>query len=215
MAFERWPWPAAWLATALAVLLVYDAVRRAAWRGSRRDLSIWLMATLMVLVARQMTVTLSSGLTLQYLGAAWLGLLLGYPRAVVSLAAIYLFETLITGRNPALPLLLLGIAPAWLIWFVASACRRWLPPNLFVFLLGPGFLGLFACYVLPLVFAAALGTLFAGAPAGQGYWQTMLPYAVLLSAGETWLEGMMTTLLVVFVPDAVKLFDEGYYLRKP
>ena len=215
MAFEQWPWPVAWLATALAALLVFDAVRRANWRGSGRDMSIWLMATAMVLVARQMTVTLPSGLTLQYLGAAWLGLLLGYPRAVVSLTAIYLLETLPIGRNPGLPLLLLGIAPAWLIWFVASACRRWLPPNLFVFLLGPAFLGLFVCYTLPLVLAAALGALFVDAPPGQSYWQTMLPYAVLLSAGETWLEGMMTTLLVVFVPDAVKLFDEGYYLRKP
>ena len=84
-----------------------------------------------------------------------------------------------------------------------------------MFLLGPGFLGLFVCNAVPLLLAAAVGTLFSAAPPVAGYWQTMLPYAVLLVAGETWLEGMMTTLLVVFVPDAVRLFDERYYLRKP
>ena len=213
MDFAQWPWPIAWLATALAALLVYDAVRRTDWRPSRRELGIWLISTAAVLLARQMTVTLASGLTLQYVGAAWLCLLLGYPRAIISITAIHIVEALGTGRNPALPLLLLGIAPAWLIWLVVSACRRWLPPNLFVFLLGPGFLGLFVCYALPLVFAAALAALFADAPGSHGYWQTMLPYAVLLSAGETWIEGMMTTLLVVFVPNAVRLFDEDFYLR--
>lgn len=30
-----------------------------------------------------------------------------------------------------------------LIWLITRACRRWLPANLFVFLLGAGFLGLF------------------------------------------------------------------------
>jgi uncharacterized membrane protein len=42
----------------------------------------------------------------------------------------------------------------------------------------------------------------------------MLPYALLLASGEAWLEGMLTTLLVVFAPGSVRLFDEHHYLRR-
>jgi uncharacterized membrane protein len=253
MPFHEWPSPIAWLAALLAVALLADALRRADWRqraasavagpaatGARHDTDsspgdqagsarmTWGLATLAVLAARMMTVTTPDGLTLKYLGAAWLALLLGYPRAVVSLGAIYLFEfalACVAGKLPgggglsnslaalALPLLLLGIAPAWLIWLVVSACRRWLPANLFVFLIGVGFLGLQLAYGLPLLAAAALTALLGG-PTAPDYWQTMLPFALLLVAGEAWLEGFLVTLLVVFAPHAVRLYDGRHYLPR-
>ena len=39
-----------------------------------------------------------------------------------------------------------------------------------------------------------------------------VPYALLLASGEAWLEGMLITLLVVYLPGSVRLFDEGFYL---
>ena len=169
MPFDQWPQPIGWLATALAALLVFDAARRADWPAPMRERTIWIVATGGVLLARQMTVTMPGGLSLQYLGAAWLGLLLGYPRAVVSMAIVYTIEALAGRGNPGLALLLHGIAPAWLIWLFASASRRYLPPNLFVFLLGPGFLGLFVCHVVPLLLAAWLwrASLAADAPSAK------------------------------------------------
>lgn len=217
MPFGEWPTPALAVAALLALLLLVDAVRRADWQAPIRDHLIWACATALLWAARQMTVTLPGGLTLQYLGAAWLTLMLGYPRAMVSMSLVFAAEALASGVPPlaAAPrLLLLGILPAWLIWQVASQCRRRLPPNLFVFLLGVGFLGLFASYALSLLLAAGL-TAWLGGPTAPTYWQTMLPYALLLATGESWLEGMMTTLLVVFAPGAVRLFDERYYLAPP
>jgi len=217
MPFGEWPTPALAVAALFAALLLADAVRRADWQAPLRDHLVWAGATALLWAARQMTVTLPGGLTLQYLGAAWLTLMLGYPRAMVSMSLVFAAEALASGTPPlaAAPrLLLLGILPAWLIWQVATQCRRRLAPNLFVFLLGVGFLGLFASYALALVLAAGL-TAWLGGPTAPDYLQTMLPYALLLATGESWLEGMMTTLLVVFAPGAVRLFDERYYLAPP
>jgi len=229
MPFREWPAALVWIAAALAALMLVDAIRRADWRAPVPEHLRWALATALILLARQMVVSMPGGLTLQYLGAAWLTLLLGYPRALVSMAIVYAAEALAIGAGLsagppldatarvagfALPLLLLGIAPAWLIWQIVSGCRRWLPPNLFIFLLGCGFLGLLAAYSLPLLLAAAATALLGGVTAPD-YWETMLPYALLLAAGEAWLEGMITTQLVVFAPGAVRLFDVRYYLARP
>ena len=224
MLLEGLPPGLLWFADALALVLVVDAARRAAWEAPVREHVLWALATAAILLARQMTITLPDGLRLQYIGAAWLTLLLGYPRAVLSMTVITLAQAAHLGLpmgTQGFPLLLLGIAPAWLIWLITRACRRWLPANLFVFLLGAGFLGLFAAYALPLLAAAALVTFAlpdaAGAPGpalAADYWGLMLPYALLLASGEAWLEGMLTTLLVVFAPGAVRLFDERHYLRR-
>lgn len=214
-----------WLAILLATLAVLDATRRADWGAPVREHAVWALATASIFLARQMTVVMPGGMSLQYIGAAWLAMLLGYPRAVLSMGLIQLvhaaqFDLPLAER--ALPLLVLGVAPAWLIWLITRACRLWLPPNLFVFLLGAGFIGLFVAYALPLLAAAGLGAWALAGTSGPpiqkqalaDYWSMMLPYALLLASGEAWLEGMLTTLLVVFAPGSVRLFDERHYLRR-
>lgn len=225
MPVEGLPAGVGWAAILLTTLLVLDAARRADWAAPTREHAMWALATAGVFLARQMTVTMPGGLSLQYIGSAWLALLLGYPRAVLSMSLIAAARAAqfdLPVADQALPLLVLGIAPAWLIWLITRGLRRWLPPNLFVFLLGAGFLGLFVAYALPLLAAAGLGAwALAGATgpplrtqALTDYWAMMLPYALLLASGETWLEGMLTTLLVVFAPGSVRLFDERHYLRR-
>lgn len=223
MPLEGLPSSLFWFAWAAVIALAIDAARRAQWNAPLREHAMWAATTAMMLLARQMTIAVSGGLSLQYLGAAWLALLLGYPRAVVSMVLISLVDALQFERSWAaqgLSILLLGISPAWLMWAITRVCRSRLPPNLFVFLLGVGFFGLFFAYAIPLLAAATLGamTLANASPAGGGgdavalYWELVLPYALLLAAGEAWLEGMLTTLLVVFAPGAVRLFDEAHYL---
>lgn len=212
----------AWL---LAVAAGIDAVRRSRGEPSLREHAVWALATVAMLLARQLYVTMPGGVSLQYLGAAWLTLLLGYPRAVTSMLLITLLDGAHHGRPPlalGLDALLFGVAPAWMMWAITRVIRRRLPGNLFVFLIGVGFLGLFVAYALPLLAAALLGAiaLVAGGvdPASTHtlleYGRLALPYALLLAAGEAWLEGMLTTLLVVFAPGSVRLFDEAHYLPR-
>lgn len=225
MPVEGLPAGVGWLAIVLTAALVLDAARRADWAAPTREHTMWALATAGIFLARQMTVTMPGGLSLQYIGSAWLALLLGYPRAVLSMSLIAVARALqfdLPVADQALPLLVLGVGPAWLIWLITRGLRRWLPPNLFVFLLGAGFLGLFAAYALPLLAAAGLGAWALAGVSGPplrtqaltDYWAMMLPYALLLASGEAWLEGMLTTLLVVFAPGSVRLFDERHYLRR-
>ncbi|MDT3678628.1 MAG: energy-coupling factor ABC transporter permease [Burkholderiaceae bacterium] len=216
-----------WLGTAVSVAALVDAARRAQWTLPHAGQTTWALATVAFLVARQATVTMPGDVTLQYAGTAWLTLLLGYPRAVVSVATVMAIEAFLGSRSFAalgVDILFFAVAPAWLMWALARACRRRLPPNLFIFLLGVGFLGLFVAYALPLlavglIDALALGAQRGGADTASAHalgqqLRLALPYALLLSAGEAWIEGMLTTLLVVFAPDRVRLFDEAYYLAR-
>jgi len=236
--------PASALVLSLASLaLVFEAGRRARWAAPLSDHLRWALATAFVLLGHRMTVRLGSGLELHYLGSAFLALLLGYPRALVSMGLVLAIECVWpaggVGASAAgsdglsaagaaagaaldlgglstwgLRVLLSAVLPVWSMWMIVMACKRWLPRNPFVFLLGCGLIGLFLSYALQL-----LGTAFAYAvlvPAiPRGFWEDFVPYALLLATGEAWLEGMLTTLLVVYVPGSVRLFDEGFYLRRP
>lgn len=200
-----------WALALVASLLVLEAARRARWDAPVREHLLWAIATASIALAQRMSFTLPSGLELHYSGAAFLSLLLGYPRALVSMGAI-----LALSGDPGtwgLRLLLAGALPIWVMWAIVTATRRWLPGNLFVFLLGCGVFGIFAAHAVRIA-ASALALLALSDPVPRDLLDDFLPYALLLAAGETWLEGMLTTLLVVYVPGSVRLFDEAHYLRR-
>ena len=82
------PAPLALLSLALATLLLMDAMRRARWQARLAEHAGWALATAAAVLAHQTGLTLPSGLTLHYVGAAFLALLLGYPRALLSMAVV-------------------------------------------------------------------------------------------------------------------------------
>ena len=222
----------------IAFALLAEAARRARWSAPAGEHLIWALATAAVLIGHRMNVRLESGLELHYLGAAFLALLLGYPRALVSMAVVLAVDgvlgwgaalgttvgaaTVPDGAAGApfgglstwgLRMLLAGVLPVWVRWLIVEAARRWLPRNPFVFLLGCGLLGLFVAYGVELV-ATALVYRALAPELPRDFVEDFVPYALLLAAGEAWLEGMLTTLLVVYVPGSVRLFDEAFYLRR-
>lgn len=202
------------LLAAVALLLCLEAARRARWDAPIGDHLRWALATALVLLGHRMSVDLPSGLTLHYLGSAFLTLLLGYPRALLSMAMVFAAEAARTDAwsQWGLRLLLSAALPIVTMWAIVGACRRWLPANPFVFLLGCGLFGQFAAYSVQL-WAGALAYLALAPTVPDAFLADVLPYALLLATGESWLEGMMVTLLVVYVPGSVRLFDEIFYLR--
>ena len=212
---------AAWALTLLALALVAEAARRARWSAPVSEHLVWAIATAAVLLGHRMAVTLPGGLQLHYLGSAFLALLLGYPRAILSMAAVLAIQGALAQADPSaaessnwgLQMLLAGALPVWTMWLVVTATRRWLPRNPFVFLLGCGLLGLFFAYVVQLC-ASALALLALAPAVPRGLLDDFVPYALLLASGEAWLEGMLTTLLVVYLPGSVRLFDDTAYLAR-
>ena len=195
----------------IALLLLVEAARRARWEAPVREHLHWACATAAAVLAHRMSVSLATGLELHYSGAAFLALLLGYPRALLSMAAVLALDG--EPGTWGLRLLLAGALPIWAMWLIVTASRRWLPGNLFVFLLGCGLCGLFAAYAVQL--AGSTLALVALAPSvPRDLVEDFLPYSLQLAAGEAWLEGMLTTVLVVYLPGSVRLFDEAFYLRR-
>lgn len=206
------------MTTALAIGATLDAARRAPWQAPAREQWIWAIATLAVLAGHRASFALPQGGELHYLGAAWLTLLVGYPRAVLSMAAVQLVQMAwqdAPAQTWGLRVLIGAVLPVWTMWGVVQACRRWLPRNLFVFLLGCGLLGIAAVNMLQFATGTAAMALL-GTQTARVLWDEFLPYGLLLSWGEAWIEGMVITLAVVYAPTGtVRLFDEAWYLAKP
>lgn len=91
-----------------------------------------------------------------------------------------------------------------------KATRRFLPANMFVYLLGNGFFGAIA--VLALTGMMTLGVhkaLVTPAMAGGD----PVAFMLLLSWGEAFLTGFMLTIFTVYRPEWVLTFDDRVYLH--
>lgn len=198
----------------LVAVLCTDAIRRAdIAEASTRDHLIWATATTVVFLGHQMTIGLPGGIELHYMGSAFLALLLGYPRAVLSMVLVLLASALMKDSVSALGVQIIFHAaiPITLMMMISGAIQRILPPNLFVFLLGNGFIGLLLAYALEHFIALGGRALLIS---GDTFaYADLTPYALLLASGEAWLEGMIITVLVVFAPGVVRMFDDAVYLR--
>lgn len=201
------------IAVLIAPLLV-DAMRRAGWRvDGHQSPWVWGLATLAVLIAHRMAIETQTGFTLHYLGGAALTLVAGYPRALLSMTLVVTVDAILGHGN--LPLVLAvaigAVLPVWLTFSLYAGSRRWLPSNPFVFLLGSGFIGLFVVYaVQSWLTVLAWRFLLPVVPVDD---QGLLAYAMLLSWGETLLEGMIITVMVVYLPGSIRLFDDQHYLH--
>lgn len=201
------------LINALAVLTVLllstgaiGQLDRNAVQGER--LTIWLLFTGFVLADQWMRVAIPGGLEVHYLGAPFLALTLGYPRALLSMV----FAITVSGEWTTLgiDLLVNAVLPVWLMTRLLYLSQRVLPANLFVYLLGLGFFGLYLVMGVQNIAHTALLSMLgiAGNQAGL-----TLGYGLLLAAGEAILEGMLLTVLVVYLPRMVETFDDNTYLQ--
>jgi len=195
----------------LALPVVADAARRVEWRSlDRVDRALWALLGVALLGSQSMSVALPGLPVLGYQGAAFLAIVLGYCRAILSLAIVLALTVPLLHWGGAM--LVDALLPVWCIGALVSLTRRFAPPNLFVFLLGPGFFGLFAVGALQLAAGFALDRLGAGDVVVAGGFAEAFGYGLLLLAGEATLAGMVISVLVVYLPRSVALFDEAHYL---
>ena len=198
----------------LAAPLVIDAIRRSGLeRVTLNDLAIWTALTVFVFAALLLTRNMPEGVTLQYSGAAFLALTVGYSRAVLSMILLLFITQPWSGLGQSL--LVDAVLPVWLMVWLVALSRRFLPANPFSFLLGCSFFGLFIVYAVQECVDAGLTALFTGQPAISAMFFEQTSWGLLLAGGEATLEGMVITVLVVFLPRAVYLFDDEFYLSRP
>jgi len=195
----------------LAGVFFVDAFRRAGWSSMQvSDGMIIGALTTFVYLGHRMSFTLVDGSQLHYLGAAFLAVTLGYCRGLMGMAVILFF--LHDWQRLGIELIVNAVLPLWLMQTLIQTCKRLLPPNPFVFTLGCGFFGLFVIYAIQLIAGASLQGLLTSVTGVS--WGELLAYKLILAAGESTLEGMILVVLVVYVPRAVSLFDDDFYLSR-
>lgn len=153
------------------------------------------------------------GLQIQFSGASLLVLMLGWPLAVPVLCLVALAVWAIghSGASAVLSQLVwIGLAPATFTMALGLVLRRWLPPNLFVYTLGRGFLGTAVAVFLSGVVLEILHRLVGGAVAEQ-----VLVARWLMAWGDAFLTGMFTAVFVAFAPQWLATWSDARYLQSP
>jgi uncharacterized membrane protein len=170
-------------------------------------------AAVVILPFAWSTLRVPGGLSLQLSGACLLVLMFGWPLAVWTILPIAAASAWLLGASPAEAVELAawhGVVPATFALAIGIAIRRWLPPHLFIYILGRGFIGT----ALALMAAGTLATFVRPLPAGTDT-ATMLLGNWLMAWGEALLTGMLTAIFVAYRPQWLLTWSDRRYLPRP
>jgi uncharacterized membrane protein len=156
---------------------------------------------------------LAGGVSVQLSGASLLTLMLGFPLAVLALTAVAGVVWL-AGSWPVDVWLSqwvwLGLVPAWLVIGLGAVLRRWLPPQVFIYILGRGFLGTAVVVFLSGVLYEVVHHLVGGVTMGEAFVARWL-----MAWGDAFLTGMLVAIFVAFRPEWLATWSDRRYLVEP
>jgi uncharacterized membrane protein len=191
----------------------------AIWRNPFKRLQdatlqhVWLAIIVAVSVLWASNAWLEDGTVLHLLGATLVVTLFDWDLALVAMAAVVALAALVFDSpwdGVALTFLVFGAFPVGVSALLQRACIAWLPRNLFMFIVGPGFVSpaiavAAAAYLALGVHVALTGGSMVAVPAGYAF------SVFLLASGEAWFTGMATALIAVYRPAWVTTYDVRRY----
>jgi uncharacterized membrane protein len=157
---------------------------------------------------RQLASTLAQAPT----GACLLALMAGWPLAVIGLLPVALAAAWVGDANWPLALhhlAWLGIAPASVVALIGAAIQRWLPAQVFVYILGQAFLATLAASAL----TGAGSVLIADSPLMLST-QDLVISRLLSAFGDAFLTGMLVAIFVAFQPGWLATWTDRRYLGR-
>lgn len=158
-------------------------------------------------------VMLPLALPLQFTGVPLMVLMFGWPLAMLTSLPVAVAAAWIGGTDLGAAFGLAawgGAVPATAALSIGIAIRRWLPKQVFVYILGRSFFGTVLAMFLTGWLHAWL------APPAQGNSMTVLLTAGWLVAwGEGFATGALTAIFVAFRPEWLLTFSDSRYLRPP
>jgi uncharacterized membrane protein len=200
------------LEVVLSLLALATAVWLQPWRMLRGPLLTPALAALLVLPWLWLLPQhMPQGLQVQLSGASLLVLMLGWPLAVLALATVAALVWAIGPAGFAAALsqwVWIGLVPATLALGMGALMWRWLPPNLFVYTLGRGFLVTAAALFLSGVIMEAAYRLAGGVTLEQA-----LVARWLMAWGDAFITGMLATVCVAFAPQWLATWSDERYLK--
>lgn len=174
---------------------------------------VWLAIVVAISVLWASNAWLEDGTVLHLLGATLVVTLFDWGLALVAMGVIVGLAALVfdaTWEGVALTFLVFGAFPVAISALLQRACTAWLPRNLFMFIVGQGFVS--PAMAVSAAAYLALGTHVAlnggsaiTVPAGYAF------SVFLLASGEAWFTGMATALIAVYRPTWVTTYDVRRY----
>jgi uncharacterized membrane protein len=202
-----------WLLFVPAVLLALRDVR-GGFLAQGAQQHAWLAGMVCVALLWTLQVRMGDGPTFGMLGVALYVLLFGRARAVLGLLGALLLHTWLADgawMSVGLNGLLFAVLPALIASTLQRALERWLPKNVFVFIIGNGmFVTLAATAITSMVLLAL--SMNVTAAAATTHYGDYVGYSLLLAWGEALLSGMIFSALVIFLPQVVLTYREDSYL---
>ena len=141
----------AYLAILAAAAILFHNIRTAPWKtlaAARAEMpgafSAWCFSIIMLPMLWSFEIPAARGLALHMLGMPLFVLMFGRQLAVVGISLSVVAYTVMNHSlwgNIGMNLLLLAVLPAWCGEAVMRATKRYLPHNIFIYLLGNGFFG--------------------------------------------------------------------------
>ncbi len=210
--------PTAWLVPLwiIALFVLFDALRKARWAmlADRRDLNVFLAATVVILGLWMIKTGVKPGLNFHMLGATLLTLMFRARFALIALGLIVTANTLHNGEFNAFPanFLIMAAVPVGVSWSIYSLADSRLPNHLFIYVFINAF---FASALAAFAVGLTSTTFFAvsGAYPLDYLLEEYLPFYFLMAWAEAFATGMMMTLMVVYRPEWVSTFDDRRYLH--
>jgi uncharacterized membrane protein len=208
---------AAWLVTGFLLAAWFYGQWLRPWSCLLADLRAqWpalLIATLALVVLWHIRATVTYGLSLHLLGAMLCTLVFG-PRLALFPLTIALVSAMVSSGADAVTLglnaTLLVLWPIGLSLVVARYVTR-LPANIFIFIFVGGFFGSAAVVVLTGWLLSLVTWATQIIPWGA-LLEDYAMYWMLVGFSEAWLTGMLLTVMVVYRPDGVRMFDAARYI---
>lgn len=155
------------------------------------------------------------GIVLHLLGIPTVVLVLGWRLGVLA-AALAACSLPFTGATTVMLApagwLMSAALPGAVVLGVAWAARFYLPRNPFVFIFGCAFFGSALAMLVTWLVGASLLAL-AGQPSPSGAGSSLAAFLPLVMFPEGFVNGALVSMLIVYQPDWVRLYDERFYSR--
>jgi uncharacterized membrane protein len=205
-----------WACLVLAVLMLAFALYGLkALRGQAEHVHLLLGAGAALAVLWSVNARVDPGVALHVLGMSTVTLVLGWRLAVLAAALASVAQLALgTTAFPAASAgwLVSAVLPALVTLGVAWWARFKLPRNPFVFIFVCAFFGS-ALAVLSTWLAGAGLLAASGQPLPSGPGSSLLAFLPLVMFPEAFINGALVSMLIVYRPEWVRLYDEAFYGR--
>ncbi len=189
---------------------------RARWAilADRRNQTIFLGATSVVLALWLIKTGIKPGLNFHLLGATALTLMFRPFFALFALSLVIAAISLWHGEYAAFApnLLVMGVVPVMVSWGIFRFVDQRLPNHLFIYIFLCAFFGA-AVAISAVGIASTSFAVLAGSYSLAYLLDEYLPYYLLMAWAEAFSTGMIMTLLVIYQPEWVATFDDRRYLQ--